>query len=523
MKDIAKIQNSFLLLYRLKIKTLMNIKPFYSGVLPLLLTAYSLHTQAQNMVMLSPADSPSTIIEKAACVVPSVRQYAWQQQELTAFLHFGMNTFTNKEWGEGTDSPSLFNPTNFDAEQWIKTLRNAGFKTAILTCKHHDGFCLWQTAYTDYSVKSSPWLNGKGDVVRAVSDACKKYGMGFGVYLSPWDRNSKFYGTSAYNDYFVSQLKELLTQYGEVSEVWFDGACGEGPNGKKQEYDFVRWYKIIRELQPKAVIAVMGPDVRWVGTESGRGRETEWSVVPMDNLSQEQIAANSQKEMITPPSGDMVGNDLGSREKIMQAKALVWYPAETDVSIRPGWFYHQTEDDKVKTPKELMEIYYSSVGRNGVLLLNVPPTPEGLISQKDVASLMGFKQLLDKTFQTNLLAPSKNIVKVEKAQPKKIDASAYYMNKQLKDIYSLSYTLRQPISFNVIALQEDILKGQRVEKFVVEVRSSKKDAWRVVAEGTTIGYKRLLRIPTCEAKQVRLRVLEARGQANIAFFGVYQN
>lgn len=207
----------------------------------------------------------------------------------------------------------------------------------------------------------------------------------------------------------------------------------------------------------------------------------------------------------------------------MQAKALVWYPAETDVSIRPGWFYHQTEDDKVKTPKELMEIYYSSVGRNGVLLLNVPPTPEGLISQKDVASLMGFKQLLDKTFQTNLLAPSKNIVKVEKAQPKKIDASAYYMNKQLKDIYSLSYTLRQPISFNVIALQEDILKGQRVEKFVVEVRSSKKDAWRVVAEGTTIGYKRLLRIPTCEAKQVRLRVLEARRQVNIAFFGVYQN
>ena len=306
----------------------------------------TLHAQEQNVVIINPTDSPAEIVRKAANVVPSARQFNWQRQELTAFLHYGINTYTGREWGDGKESPAIFNPTDLDADQWIRELKAAGFKCAILTCKHHDGFCLWPSAYTEHSVKNSPWKKGKGDVVREVSDACKKYGMDFGVYLSPWDRNSDLYGTEAYNDFFVKQLTELLTQYGKVSEVWFDGACGEGPNGKKQVYDFVRWYELIRKLQPEAVIAVMGPDVRWVGTETGRGREMEWSVVPKDNLDQDAIAKNSQKEVLTAPVGDMMGQDLGSRKKIEKAKSLIWYPAEIDVSIRPGWFYHEDQDSK---------------------------------------------------------------------------------------------------------------------------------------------------------------------------------
>lgn len=278
--------------------------------------------QGSNKVAILPSDTPEEIIRKAANVVPSPRQLRWQRQELTAFLHFGMNTFTDSEWGSGKESEKLFNPTDLDAREWVHTLKAAGFKCIILTCKHHDSFCLWPSAYTTHSVKYSPWKDGRGDVVKEVSNACRKEGVDFGVYLSPWDRNSPLYGTEAYNDYFTAQLRELLTSYGKISEVWFDGACGEGPNGKRQHYDFVRWYRLIRSLQKDAVIAVMGPDVRWVGTESGRGRETEWSVLPMDWLSPEAIARDSQHEALALPIGDITGSDIGSRDKILKARAL---------------------------------------------------------------------------------------------------------------------------------------------------------------------------------------------------------
>ncbi len=506
----------------------MTLKPFFSGLIPLCLSSLSSYAQEQNMVVISPQDTPAMIIAKAANVVPSYRQLVWQRQELTAFLHFGINTFTDKEWGEGKDDPSLFNPTNFDADQWIKTLRDTGFKCAILTCKHHDGFCLWPSAYTDYSVKRSPWKQGLGDVVREVSKACKKYGIGFGVYLSPWDRNSQLYGQGeAYNDYFVKQLEELLTQYGPVSEVWFDGANGEGPNGKKQEYDFVRWYQLIRKLQPQAVIAVMGPDVRWVGTESGRGRETEWSVVPNDNLNPSLIAEHSQQEVILPPSGDMVGNDIGSREKILTAKALAWYPAETDVSIRPGWFYHKKEDAKVKSSKELTDIYFSSVGRNGVLLLNIPPNREGRLSPEDVMALKGFKANVDKIFRTNLLTKQidKRYTTAYKALKISVDndydTTCHLLGNDKTDNYfSLTYPLKQPITFNVCALQEYINKGQRVESFVVEAKDDK-GHWFKVVEGTTIGYKRLLRFEKVTAQEIRLVIKQTRGEVYLSEFGLY--
>ncbi|MCG8319532.1 MAG: alpha-L-fucosidase, partial [Cytophagales bacterium] len=249
--------------------------------------------------------------------------------ELTAFLHFGINTFTKRQWGDGKEDPRLFNPKELDAAQWVKTCKDAGMKLIILTAKHHDGFCLWPSKYTGHSVKNSPWKNGKGDVVRELADACRSYDMKLGIYLSPWDRNSAVYGTDAYNDYFVNQLTELLTDYGEVAEVWFDGANGEGPNGKKQVYDWQRYYKTIRRLQPGAVIAIMGPDVRWVGTESGYGRDTEWSVVPANTQNEDEIAARSQQKAGTfRPEIDAMAEDLGSREKLFSADKLVWYPSE---------------------------------------------------------------------------------------------------------------------------------------------------------------------------------------------------
>ncbi|RZK32693.1 MAG: alpha-L-fucosidase, partial [Hymenobacter sp.] len=279
---------------------------------------------AGNYAAIPAGSSSAAIIQKAAHVVPSPRQLRWQQLELTGFLHFGMNTFTNKEWGDGTESPALFNPTSLDAGQWVRACKNGGIKQVIITAKHHDGFCLWPSKYTAHSVKSSPWKGGKGDVVKEVADACHAQKVGFGVYLSPWDRNSPYFGDSAkYNNYFVNQLTELLSNYGRVDEVWFDGANGEGPTGRKQVYDFNRWYALIRKLQPTAVIAVMGPDVRWVGTESGYGREMEWSVVPTETQRQANVAANSQKEVAFVPKNRME-DDLGSRAKIKHAPALVW-------------------------------------------------------------------------------------------------------------------------------------------------------------------------------------------------------
>ncbi|MEO8854230.1 MAG: alpha-L-fucosidase, partial [Ginsengibacter sp.] len=262
----------------------------YKFLFFLLFTAFFAQAQKKNYAIILPTDSESEIIFKAANVVPSPRQLRWQKLELTCFFHFGVNTFTGNEWGTGKEDPKIFNPTKLDANQWVKAAKDAGFKQAIITAKHHDGFCLWPSKFTEHSVKNSPWKNGKGDVVKEVADACRKQGMGFGVYLSPWDRNCPFYGDSKeYNKYFENQLTELLTNYGKVDEVWFDGANGTGPNGKVPVYDFDAWYKLIRKLQPSAVIAIMGPDVRWVGTETGYGRETEWSVVPANNLNQSTI------------------------------------------------------------------------------------------------------------------------------------------------------------------------------------------------------------------------------------------
>ncbi len=478
-----------------------------------------------NYVEIRSVDSKEEIIKKSANVTPTRDQLAWQKMELTAFLHFGINTFTNKEWGDGTENPQLFNPQELDAGQWVKTCKDAGMKLIILTAKHHDGFCLWPSKYTNHTVKSSPWKNGSGDVVGDLAKACKEQGIKLGIYLSPWDRNSALYGTEEYNDYFVNQLTELLTNYGEVAEVWFDGANGEGPNGKKQIYDWQRYYKTIRHLQPNAVIAIMGPDVRWVGTESGYGRDTEWSVVPANTQDEEEITTRSQQLAGTfRPKIDFMAKDLGSREILFGAKSLVWYPSEVDVSIRPGWFYHPDQDDKVKSVEKLLDIYYSSVGKNSLLLLNIPPDTRGLIHENDVSILKKWKENIDKTFEVNLAAKSK--INLKKSQngsdPKALidnDYDTYWMANE--EIPTIEFTLKGEKTFDRLLIQEQITVGQRVEKFKIEAKID--GQWKNLVEGTTIGYKRLVRFPEVIANELRLTILKSRDKPALAEFGIYSS
>ena len=435
-------------------------------------------------------------IDMASRLVPTAQQLEWQQMEFTAFLHFGMNTFTGNEWGHGTDSPALFNPSELDCEQWVKALKDGGFKMALITAKHHDGFCLWQTETTEYSVKNSPWKDGKGDVVRELRDACEKYGMKFGVYLSPWDRNAPSYGDSpAYNKFFIAQLTELLSNYGEVHEVWFDGACAEGPNGKKQEYDWTAILAKIRELQPKAVTAIMGDDVRWVGNEGGLGRETEWSatVIPPGSYTHKKAA----KEAL---GLEEMSKDLGSRELVAKAQEVYWYPSEVDVSIRPGWFYHAEQDGQVRSLANLVNIYYRSVGCNSVLLLNIPPDRRGLIHEIDVQRIKELSEYINKTFATNYVEKGNQEWAAQVGESKEYDVKSGAM-------------------VNTFLIQEDITKGQRVEDFLVEVYSN--GAWQYAAEGTTIGYKRLLRFSDCQPEKVRVTIRGSRATANISNVGLY--
>ncbi|MFN8243407.1 MAG: alpha-L-fucosidase [Ferruginibacter sp.] len=480
----------------------------------------SLHTyaQRQNYTTVSETDTGIALLKKAAQLAPSPRQLRWQQLELTAFFHFGVNTFTNREWGDGKENPRLFNPRKLDTRQWVQTVKAAGIRQVIITAKHHDGFCLWPSRYTEHSVKNSAWKNGKGDLVKELATACREQGMGFGVYLSPWDRNSPLYGTPAYNDYFANQLTELLTQYGRIDEVWFDGANGEGPNGKKQVYDFGRWYVLIRQLQPGATIAIMGPDVRWVGTESGYGRETEWSVVPVEQLNPDAVAANSQQAVAFKPAGDMMGDDLGSRDKIRKARALVWYPAETDVSIRPGWFYHPAEDSLVKTEGQLTDIYFHSVGRNSVLLLNIPPDTNGLVSGYDQRSLQEWKKNLNKIFRVNLLKGAGADSRSRSALNRLTDGNMQTA-LQLTEDNPWELKLKAPLTFNVLSLSEDIRLGQHIESFILE--GWIENAWQKITGGTTIGYKRLLEFQPVTTNKIRLRILSARAAPFVSEMGLY--
>lgn len=466
--------------------------------------------------------------QQSISIVPSNRQLALQQMEFYAFVHFTVNTFTDKEWGDGTESPSLFCPTRFDANQWCEAIRAAGMRGLILTCKHHDGFCLWPSRYTGHSVAASPYRNGGGDIVAEVAGACRKSSLKFGVYLSPWDRNQPLYGTGKpYDDYFVAQLTELLTNYGDIFCVWFDGACGEGPNGKKQHYDWDRYYDVIRALQPNACIHVCGPDIRWCGNEAGNTRPSEWSVVPRRTADTEKIASASQQaddsqfRLRKISARDL---DLGSRQALAGETDLIWYPAEVNTSIRPGWFYHASEDDQVKPLKKLIDIYEKSVGGNATFLLNIPPTREGLFHENDVARLHAFGAYLKKCYSRNLLEDGAVLLASPAAEDHPIDSvraddDRYYIPALENGTAEITIQWPDAQKIRRLVLQEQILLSQRIERFVMDAWSG--GQWQRVAENTVVGYKRIVPLDNIETTALRIRILDARVAPTLKFIGVY--
>ncbi len=451
--------------------------------------------------------------------VPTANQLEWHEMEMNAFIHFTTNTFTDKEWGYGDESEQVFNPTSLDANQWASNLKDAGFKTMILTCKHHDGFCLWPSKYTDHSVEKSPYKNGKGDIVREASDAARKAGLKFGVYLSPWDRNRADYGTPEYVEYYRNQLKELFTQYGPIFEMWFDGANGgDGYYGGAREtrkingatyYHWPTTLEMVRQIQPGVLFfSDAGPGVRWVGNERGVAGETNWNTITIDTL----YAGKPGIEHLL---------NTGSED------GKSWVPAEVDVSIRPGWFYHEKEDSLVKRPEKLFDIYLTSVGRGSTLLLNVPPDRRGLFHENDVAALKGFSELLKKEFARNLAANAKAIA--DKTRGNAPDYAASNLTDGNKESYwatddrilnaKVEIDLGKEETVKYVLLQEYIKLGQRIKSFKVEVW--KGDQWEKVAEGTTIGYKRILKIEPVQTSKLRISITGSKACPVISNVEVY--
>jgi alpha-L-fucosidase len=445
-------------------------------------------------------------------VTPTASQLEWQKMEYYMFAHFGPNTFTDVEWGDGKEDPKVFNPTALDCRQWAKTAKDAGMEAIIITAKHHDGFCLWPSQYSTHTVRESLWKEGKGDVLRELSDACKEYGLKFGVYLSPWDQNHPSYGTPAYNQLFANTLTEVLTGYGEVFEQWFDGANGDAHKGKRQEYDWDLFHNTVYTHQPHAVIfSDVGPGCRWMGNEKGIAGETNWSRLNIEGF---------EPGLGAPPTDTLrKGNVFGK----------AWVPAETDVSIRPGWFYSPRTDDQVKTVDQLMDIYYTSAGRNSNLLLNVPPDREGRIHPVDSARLIAFKQARDKSFEHNLMQEASllatntrgNLPAYAATNLLTGDYDSYWATDDGVLSASIEITLKQPETFNCFLVQEYIPLGQRTAEFALEAWDEPAAQWAMLAEGTTIGYKRLLRFPRATAQKLRLTIRESLACPVLNTIGLY--
>lgn len=452
-------------------------------------------------------------LKKAVDTVPHPRQINWQSLEFTSFVHFGMNTFSNREWGDGKEDPAIFNPTALDTDQWCEVLHKAGIKACIVTAKHHDGFCLWDTKYTDHCVKNSPC---KEDIVAKVSKSCKKYGIKLGIYLSPWDRHESTYGFGdAYDDYFCNQLTELLSSYGEVYTVWFDGACGEGTNGKKQVYNWERYYEVIRRLQPNAVISVCGPDVRWCGNEAGACRSSEWSVVPAYMCDNEKTHENSQQaddEVFREKGLDSSAEDLGSRAVLEKAKSLIWYPAEVDTSIRPGWFYHEAEDDKVRSLDTLKTIYLNSVGGNCVLLLNIPPNTKGLISDADSTRLIELGNFINEISSVNLasdadITASSTEAGYDISGVLKKDES-YWKAKNNTEACEITIKLPKQTTISYVTIMEQIEESQRIEGFTLHAKVN--GSFESIYTGTTVGYKKICPLKPISTDEIKLCITASR-------------
>ncbi len=437
--------------------------------------------------------------------VPSKAQLAWHSMEFYLFMHFGPNTFTDLEWGHGDEKEEIFNPTKLNCEQWCRIAKTAGAKGIIITAKHHDGFCLWPSKYSKHTVRESKWKEGKGDVLKELSAACKKYGLKFGVYISPWDRNHPDYGTEKYNDVFVNMMKELFTNYGSIWELWWDGANGEGPNGKKQVYDWKRFKETVRQLSPNTVIfSDVGPGIRWCGNESGIAGTTNWNTLNIDGF----------EPGASGPSTDTLnkGNVNGK----------YWIPAECDVSIRPGWFYHKAEDDKVKTPEQLFQLYLKSVGRGANLLLNVPPDGNGLITQFDSASLVGFEKLKNESFRNNIAKKASVFIRnKEKVFPSTIltdGSTATFAFIDNVDDYSIHLKFSSAQKINCLVFKENIKNGQSVSDFYFQLKSNKQLQSFM---HTTIGNKRIITFPAMETDDISLHFLNSIKRIEITEIEAY--
>ena len=469
----------------------------------------SLLVSAQRQTAPPPAPAGAT---------PSARQLAWHEREFYGFIHFSINTFTDKEWGYGDEAASVFNPAALDARQWARVARDAGMKGLIITAKHHDGFALWPSRFTEHSVKRSPWKDGKGDVVGDLAAACREYGLAFGVYLSPWDRNHAEYGRPAYLEYYRNQLRELLTNYGTIAEVWFDGANGgDGYYGGARErrridgstyYDWANTWKLVRELQPMATMfSDVGPDVRWVGNEKGVAFETSWNPITLDGYypghpRYTQIAAG------TPDGAE-------------------WVPPEVDVSIRPGWFYHPAEDSKVASVDKLVEIYEQSIGRGSNLLLNIPPDRRGLIPDIDALRLREFGERIATTYKTDLARQATARASQVRAGAAVFSAagvndgqsSSYWATDDGVTSGTLELQWPNPVRIDRLVVQEFITRGQAVESWLIETEAGA--GWTPLARGTTIGHKRIATFPPATTKRVRLTIEKARASLAISAVGAY--
>lgn len=411
--------------------------------------------------------------------VPTASQLAWQKMDFYLFVHFGPNTFTDLEWGKGTEQEDIFNPTDLDCGQWCRIAIAAGAKGIIITAKHHDGFCLWPSKYSTHTVAQSKWRNGKGDVLRELSDSCKKYGLKMGVYLSPWDRNHPKYGTPEYNDVFVNMMKEVVKSYGPFFEFWWDGANGEGPNGKKQIYDWHRFEQTMRSIAPNTVVfSDIGPGIRWVGNENGIAGDPNWNLLDTAGFTRGAGA---------PPNDTLNHGNVNGKN---------WIPAECDVSIRPGWFYHAEEDDKVKTPEQLFALYLKSVGRGANLLLNVPPDRTGKINAHDSTALVGFKRLRDESFDDNII---KNVT---------FHNSIEHIEGPPYQAPILKISFKQKTKLNCIVLQENIATGQKIKSFTIQFINNRSIESEL--HGNTVGKKRILTFPLTDADAIVIEIDEAK-------------
>ncbi len=443
-------------------------------------------------------------IKQAAHVKPSENQLRLlTETPFYAFVHFSPNTYTNLEWGTGKEDPSIFNPVNLDCDGWCEAIKSAGMSGVVITAKHHDGFCLWQTEYTDHSMKRSPYKNGKGDIVGELSEACRRHSLKFGFYLSPWDRHSELYGTEEYNDYYKAQLTELLTRYGEIFHVWFDGACGEGPNGKKQVYDFDGFFDLIHKYQPRATIFSDKGPIRWCGNEDGLARYAEWAVVPSELCSYCEI-----QTMSGPLCGDLsymynTDKNIGSLGNILYSKGLVFAPSEVDMSIRPGWFYH--ENEAPHSLERLFDTYLRSVGGNAAFILNIPPKPDGTFDERDVSRLKELGEKIRTSFSINL-AMDKPIL-IEPYKNSDTQCTAEIDLGKDEDIHYLDFC-------------EDIAQGQRIESFFVQ--QYKNDRWENVFEGTTVGARRIIRFKDgLRTSKLRIFITSSRDKPEFGKIAIY--